>query len=181
MEIKGDQIFAGAGKKIFRKTDTNRQSPMSSCFLLKGETIDSFVEFDEANITTEEQLMAAIEAKIAEIDAYDKSSAVNQFFLNGVPMWYPATKRATIKNLVNSSVMEGRETTTLWTEEEPIVPITISCDAALQLLAKLEVYAGDALANTQKHKAAVLALTSVEDVQTYNYTTGYPEKLQLKY
>lgn len=173
--IENRQVYSSTGLYIHRK---GSDVYFHRCTMLPNETEADFEEVE--NVPTGE-LAEAITAKIAEIEAYDTSSAVNQFFLNGVPMWYPATKRATIKNLVNSSVMEGRETTTLWTEEEPIVPITISCDAALQLLAKLEVYAGDALANTQKHKAAVLALTSVEDVQAYNYTTGYPEKLQLKY
>lgn len=180
MEIKGTQIIAATGKKIFYKTDTARQTPMSAKTLLTGETLSDFVEIDEADIPTEE-LRAAIEEKIAEINAYDKSKSVEQFYLNGVPMWYVATKRTTIKNLINSSIEEGRDTVTLWTEEEPIVPITISCDAALQLLAKLEVYAGDALANTQRHKAAVLAMTDVEQVKAYDITEGYPEKLQLTF
>lgn len=117
--------------------------------------------------------------KIAEIDAYDKSREVEWFIVDGVGMWYDAPKRATIRNLVESSIKEGRDTITLWTEEEPIIPIDVPCEMALALLAKLEVYAGDCLANTQKHKAAVNALTSVEEIEVYDYKTGYPDKLNL--
>ena len=41
----------------------------------------------------------------------------------------------------------------------------------------LEVYAGDALNVTESHKAAVNALNSVEEVEAYDITDGYPEKL----
>lgn len=118
-------------------------------------------------------------SKIAEIDAYDKSRDVEWFIVDGVGMWYDAPKRVTIRNLVESSIKEGRDTITLWTEEEPIIPIEVPCEMALALLAKLEVYAGDCLANTQKHKAAVNALTSVEEIEVYDYKTGYPDKLNL--
>ena len=46
-----------------------------------------------------------------------------------------------------------------------------------QMLVALEVYAGDALNVTEAHKAAVNALNNVEDVDNYDYMTGYPDKL----
>jgi len=39
-----------------------------------------------------------------------------------------------------------------------------------QMLIALEVYAGDALNTTEKHKAAVQALESIEEVENYDYT-----------
>ena len=45
------------------------------------------------------------------------------------------------------------------------------------MLVAVEVYAGDALNVTESHKAAVEALESVEDVEAYDYTVGYPTKL----
>ncbi len=127
-----------------------------------------------------DDISVARQRKISEIEMYDKSKAVEEFYLNGIGMWYKADKRTTIRNLVESSVKEGRDTVTLWTEEEPIVPITVSCDLALDLLAKLEVYAGDALAVTQRKKSEVQALQSVEEIESYDVASGYPEKLNLK-
>lgn len=114
--------------------------------------------------------------KIDQIIVYDSSSAVNEFFVNGISMWYKADKRATIRNLVESTIKTGGDKTTLWTEEEPIIPLEVNCESALMMLAQLEVYAGNCLAITQSHKANVEALTTKEEVEAYDYTVGYPEK-----
>lgn len=50
MEIQGNQIVAATGKTLYRKTDTERQTPIKKCILLTGETSDSFVEIDDADI-----------------------------------------------------------------------------------------------------------------------------------
>ena len=143
------------------------------------QSYDEFVAWVRSSLECDE-LTVARQRKISEIDLYDKSKAVEEFYLNGFGMWYKADKRTTIRNLVESSVKEGRNEVTLWTEEEPILPITVSCDLALDLLAKLEVYAGDALAVTQRKKAEVQALQSVEEINAYDITSGYPEKLNLQ-
>lgn len=116
------------------------------------------------------------ERKISEITAYDESSNVNEFFVNGISMWYKADKRATIRNLVESTIRTGGDKTTLWTEEEPIVPLEVNCESALMMLAQLEVYAGNCLAVTQSHKSNVESFTTKEEVESYDYTAGYPEK-----
>jgi hypothetical protein len=45
------------------------------------------------------------------------------------------------------------------------------------MLVALEVYAGDALNVTEAHKAAVNALETIEEVDNFDITVGYPEKL----
>lgn len=45
------------------------------------------------------------------------------------------------------------------------------------MLVALEVYAGDALNVTESHKAAVNALETIEEVDNFDITTGYPDKL----
>lgn len=114
---------------------------------------------------------------LAKIDAYDESKAVNQFYLSGIGMWYKADKRATIRNLVESNIKTGNDRVTLWTEEEPIVGLEFDCEEALMMLAQLEVYAGNCKAVTQQHKANVMALQTKEEIEAYDYTAGYPDKL----
>lgn len=140
---------------------------------------DEFTKWVRNSLECDE-LETAREKKLSEIDMYDKSKAVEEFYLNEIGMWYKADKRTTIRNLVESSMKEGRDEVTLWTEQEPIIPLTIPCNLALDLLAKLEVYAGDALAVTQKKKSEVQALTSIEEIEKYDITSGYPEKLNLQ-
>lgn len=173
VQVEHNIVYSDAGKIVHRiGTDVYFRKAVA----LTEDKPENFEEVDEV---PSDEVVKAREDKIAEIDAYDKSRDVEWFIVDGVGMWYDAPKRVTIRNLVESSIKEGRDTITLWTEEEPIIPIEVPCEMALALLAKLEVYAGDCLANTQKHKAAVNALTSVEEIEVYDYKTGYPDKLNL--
>ena len=52
-------------------------------------------------------------------------------------------------------------------------------EAAEAILLQLEQYARDCFDKTNEHQAAVKALKSVEAVIEYDYTIGYPEKLNL--
>lgn len=47
------------------------------------------------------------------------------------------------------------------------------------MLNALEVYAAEALNTTESHKANVEALTTIQEVKNYDFTTNYPEKLNL--
>lgn len=173
VQVENNIVYSDAGKIVHRLgTDVYFRKAVAL-------TEDKSEHFEEVDEVPSDEVVKARDNKIAEIDAYDKSRDVEWFIVDGVGMWYDAPKRVTIRNLVESSIKEGRDTVTLWTEEEPIIPIEVPCEMALALLAKLEVYAGDCLANTQKHKAAVNALTSVEEIDAYDYKTGYPDKLNL--
>jgi hypothetical protein len=48
----------------------------------------------------------------------------------------------------------------------------------VQMLYALEVYASACYDNTQRHLAAVDSLSTIEEIQSYDYTTGYPDKLK---
>jgi len=54
------------------------------------------------------------------------------------------------------------------------VSFTFSLENWKQMLTALEVYAGDALNVTEKHRAAINALDKIEDVKSYNFEIGYP-------
>ena len=126
-------------------------------------------------ITNEEEALAAIKSDlIAQITAYDTSEAVNSFTLGGKEMWLPKEMRVGLVNSVTIEKNAGKETTVLWFGGEKY---ELPVDAALQMLAALELYALECYNVTAAHKAAVNALESVEDVVAYDYTQGYPEKL----
>ena len=126
-------------------------------------------------ITNEEDALAAIKADIiAQITAYDTSAAVNSFTLQDKQMWLPKETRVGLVNSITIEKNAGKETTTLWFGcERYELPV----DTALQMLAALELYALECYNVTAAHKAAVNALENVEDVVAYDYTQGYPEKL----
>ena len=114
------------------------------------------------------------EEAIEQITEYDQSEDVNSFTLQGKTMWLPKETRVVLVNSVTIEKNAGKETTVLWFGGEKD---ELSVDTALQMLSALELYALECYNVTAAHKAAVNALESVEDVVAYDYTQGYPEKL----
>lgn len=122
-------------------------------------------------------LQTAKQSKIAEIDAYDKSSAVNGFALNGAVVWLDKATRVGLMNSTSIAKGMGQATTTLWLEGTKIV---VDCDKAIGLLSALEMYALECFNVTAAHKKAVAELNTVEEVLEYDYTKGYPEQLKME-
>ena len=115
--------------------------------------------------------------KIAEITAYDKSPAVNAFYLNGEQHWIDFNLRDRVFDGNERIAYKGREETSLWLDGKCFVmPIA----AAQDLICTIEVYAKDCYNVTATHQAEVNKLTTIEEVEAYDYKTGYPEKLNLK-
>lgn len=115
--------------------------------------------------------------KIAEITAYDKSPAVNAFYINGEPHWLDFNLRDRVFDGNERIAYKGREETSLWLDGKCFVmPIAVAQD----LICTIEVYAKDCYNVTATHQAEVNKLTTIEEVEAYNYKTGYPEKLNLK-
>lgn len=113
-------------------------------------------------------------AKINAIEAYDKSDSVNSFTLGGQRMWLTVEEREQIATQISANEAVGRSEMTRWFGGHDFTfPLAIW----KQMLVALEVYAGDALNVTESHKAAVMAMESVEDVEAFDITAGYPEKL----
>lgn len=114
--------------------------------------------------------------KIAEITAYDTSSSVNGFMLNGVLEWLDKATRVGLMNSTTISKAAGQKATTLWLGGAKLV---VDCDKAIQLLSALEMYALECFNVTASHKAAVGELKSIEEVEAYDYKTGYPKMLEM--
>ena len=121
-------------------------------------------------------LEEAKEMLLAEIDAYDKSSAVNGFALNGAVVWLDKATRVGLMNSTSITKAMGKPTTTLWLGESKM---EVPCDTAIQLLSALEMYALECFNVTAAHKAAVEKLQTVEEVLAYDYTAGYPKVLEM--
>lgn len=112
--------------------------------------------------------------KINDILKYDSSPEVNGFYLNNELVWLSKDMRV---GLVNSTTIEknaGIQETTLWFEGRSLV---IGVNDVLEMLSVLEIYAKQCYNKTQEHIAEVNDLEDVKDVDDYDYTVGYPEKL----
>lgn len=114
--------------------------------------------------------------KITEITAYDTSDKVNGFMLNGLLVWLDKATRVGLMNSTTIAKAAGQETTTLWLKG---IKLVVDCDKAIQLLSALEMYALECFNVTASHKAAVNELTTIEEVEAYDYKAGYPKMLEM--
>ena len=112
--------------------------------------------------------------KIAEIEQYDHSPSVNSFTLNGKRRWLKNDLRRSLSYSTNILKEDGEKTVDIWFDTECE---TMNIDNALYMLKELEVYAKQTNNVTHHHKAEVMALTSIEEVETYDITKDYTEKL----
>jgi len=119
-------------------------------------------------------LAGAVERKVKEIEAYDSSEAVNSFTFNGSRLWFDAETRAGFKNSIESAILLGEGTIDVPTT---VGIITLPTETAQTILAKVQRYADACYIVTQKHIAAVKQLGTVEEVEAYDHTVGYPDKL----
>ena len=119
-------------------------------------------------------LEAAKAMVIARISAYDSSLAVNEFTLNGMSMWLDDATRTKLAKRFDTDEQDGlSETKLIYDGMAFDLPIT----TAKGMLHQIESYARDCFDKTNEHKAAVMAKRSVNTVLSYDYTTGYPQKL----
>ena len=149
--------------------------------LLSDEQVAFHNEHPEASIeevlNTElhkKTLEEAKEEKIKQIEDYDRSDNVNSFTINGYQMWLTVEERQQLSTQVTANKAIGRETMTKWYGGNEFTYPIVKWE---QMLVALEVYAGDALNVTESHKATVNAMTSIEDVDNFDITQGYPDKL----
>lgn len=121
-------------------------------------------------------LKEAKEMLLAEISAYDTSSSVNGFILNGLLVWLDKATRVGLMNSTTIAKAAGQKTTTLWLGG---IKLVVDCDKAIQLLSALEMYALECFNVTASHKQAVSELTTIEEVESYDYKSGYPKMLEM--
>ena len=122
-------------------------------------------------------LSAAKTSMLADITAYDSSVAVNAFLLNGMEVWLDKATRVGLMNSTTIAKSMGKEKTTLWLGS---YQLEVECDKAIQLLSALEMYALECFNVTSAHKKEVSELDNIDGVLTYDYKSGYPDKLKME-
>jgi hypothetical protein len=121
-------------------------------------------------------LEKAKEILLKKIEDYDTSKSVNSFILNGNSVWLDKNTRVGLMNSMSIEKSAGLKETSLWLGDKKFV---LSIDLAINLLMQLEFYAKECFNKTAEHKYNIDQLTEIDDVLQYNYTTGYPEKLNI--
>ena len=165
--IDGREVIKSANEIIVRTNGMQTINPNEAQIIADG-----WVEYIEPEyVPTLEDIK---DNKAIEILAYDSSEAVNEFSYEGVPMWLDKETRAGLRNRFVSETAMGKTETSLWYGG---MKFTLPIEMANQLLNLLENYASECYDNTQMHLANVQKLDTIEAVESYDYTIGYPAKL----
>lgn len=166
--IDGENVFFKGN--VLYTDEATIVNPTEEQMLAAGWMV--YVEPEPSNA---DKLAAAKAEKIMQIEMYDASDAVEQFTINDVPMWLGHELRQQIRTSADAYEAMGYEQMTkIFNGAEFTFPISVW----RQMLNALEIYAAEALNTTERHKATVNAMTRRKDVEDYDYTTGYPTKLE---
>lgn len=182
--VKGFDINKGKHMKIFQKD--NQIKSLNRIVIIKDDMQilnpteemvleDGWVEFKAPEPTDEELLVSAKKDKIREIENYDASSHINEFYVQGAHIWLDKATRVGLKLRFDAEIASGQTNTTLWYEG---TPFNLELANAVQMLNAIELYASACYDNTQRHISTVKSMEMINDIKNYDYQTGYPEKLR---
>lgn len=137
---------------------------------------DGWVEYAPGSYepTEEEILNREKEFKIEEIIRHDSSPEVNCFYIEDQELWLDKVTTVGLKLRFDAEIASGQTNTTLWYEG---IPFNLELANAVQMLNAIELYASACYDNTQMHIATVKSMEMIDDVKSYDYRTGYPDKL----
>jgi hypothetical protein len=166
-----DTVDVSTWKEITDTQATDYRKQLETYYRKQLETYNASLTSTDV---VDNSLTEAIEKKLKEITDYDNSDAVNSFTYNNIPLWFSAEVRAGFKNSIESASLLGETTISIPTTAGII---NLSLDTAKIMLAKIQRYADACYLVTMQHKAGVEMLTSVSEVESYDITKGYPEKL----
>ena len=181
------------GNKMLVRFDAVKDADMDAYSCVEGSVSAS--EYNEQEVRreynawkqkwAEKALVLAKKAKIAEIAAYDTSDKVNGFILNGMlipwskndPNSPNVEKRMGLRQNIADKVALGEKNIAIWLKG---MSFTMPCEQAEVLMRSIENYAYECFNVTASHKQAVSELTTIEEVEAYDYKTGYPKQLDIK-
>ena len=131
-------------------------------------------KLDGIEPTEAEILAMAKSRKQNDITEYDNSANVNSFIIGGEPMWLNFDQRSRLKASLEAIEADGG---TEMTKSFGGKSYTFTTQQWHYMINTVENYASACQTVTEEHRDAVQALESVEDVEAYDYTTGYPAKI----
>lgn len=114
--------------------------------------------------------------KLISLNIYDKSTNVNSFIFNGIEAWIDRNTRVSLMNSTTIKLKLKQSTTALWLNG---IRLEIDCQTLINLLEQLEIYALNCYDVTEQHRANINAIEDLDELESYDFTTGYPEKLNI--
>ena len=180
VRISGNPTLSKCVEAILKQYVNEEKSTLYDIMLLQGtnDQIDDIYYNIQVDFGIQSPISKLDQAKkevIRKIDEYDTSVNVNSFKLNDVDVWLSKDTRVGLMNSISIEKAAGKEQSVLWFNS---ICVTVNCDSAIQMLSALELYALDCYNKTAQHKINVQNLSSIEEVHNYDYTQGYPSKLE---
>ena len=111
---------------------------------------------------------------INNISVFDNSSDVNSCTIDNQVLWLDKDTRLTLRQRFAAEKASGITSTTLW---YGTYKFTLSVNKALNILNDIEIYACKCYDITAAHKATVQSMTDIKDILSYDFKSGYPDKL----
>lgn len=115
-----------------------------------------------------------IAQKLNELSLYDSSDTVNQFCIDNTYGWWDKATRVGLMNSIAIERASGRSETNIWLGDTLFV---LPVEKAIYMLQQLELYALVCFDTTQRHTKAIQQLETKEEIEAYNFKTGYPGKI----
>ena len=170
MKIYEARMRGEADPYDFEALATQRQEVRNRLNVISIE----LAKLDGTEPTPAQLLTLAKAEKQTAITEHDNSANVNSFTVGGIPMWLNFDQRSRLKATLDAIEGEGG---TEMTKSFGGIDYTFTCVQWRSMINAVEVYAGQCQTVTQEHRNAVDVLTTIEKVQQYDFTTGYPPKL----
>jgi hypothetical protein len=136
--------------------------------------LDNTVVYQVPEVSDKAAFVRARHKLRNKIKSYDSSLEVNLFYVGDKEVWLDKATRAGLLLRFQAEKAQGIEDTILWYNGQQF---HLKVDQAIQMLYAIELYASACYDNTQRHLAAINKLKSIEEVEAYDYTLGYPSKL----
>lgn len=168
--IDGQTTIMSSKKIVIIKDSMQIINPTEEMILADG-----WEEYIEPVPSDYVNLVVARRDKKFEVERYDTSHDVNEFYVSDQSIWLDKATRAGLLLRFQAEQARDITDTALWYNGQQF-PLKV--DQAIQMLYAIELYASACYDNTQRHLAAIQALQTIEEVEAYDYTTGYPEKLR---
>lgn len=110
---------------------------------------------------------------------YGTSENVDRFFIGGIGLWLKKDVRVGLKLRFDAELKKGAVSTTLWEDGVGFTLPLVGEGNVFEMLDEIELYASACFDNTQRHLAIIRKLSTVEELVSYDFRSGYPEKLRL--
>lgn len=174
-QIKTRNQIVIKGQRTIKDKDGNDKVVSMNTYNPTEEMIlaDGWVEY--VTPTYEPTIEDYRNRKKEEIKRFDSSKEVNEFRINGISVWLDKATRAGLMLRFQAEKAMGKEDTSLWYEGHQF---ELTIDAATQMLYMIENYASACYDNTQMHLSVIDNLETKDEIDSYDYRSGYPNKLE---